>query len=88
MKWRWLRSTYPDPTAKRSHVVKASVGREVILIGDSIMASLDDIYKKEFFTFTESELFEYLDEGGYDDAACDRIIDGLEREGLIVPDEP
>ena len=52
------------------------------------MASLDDIYKKEFFTFTESELFEYLDEGGYDDAACDRIIDGLEKEGLIIPDEP
>ena len=50
------------------------------------MASLDDIYKREFWMFTESELLEYLED--YDDEAADRIIDGLEREGLILPDEP
>ena len=50
------------------------------------MASLDDVFKREFWTFTESELFEYLED--YDDEAADRIIDGLEKEGLIVPDEP
>ena len=50
------------------------------------MASLDDVYKKEFWMFTESELLEYLED--YDDEAADRIIDGLEREGLILPDEP
>ena len=50
------------------------------------MAKLEDVYKKEFWMFTESELLEYLED--YDDEAADRIIDGLEQEGLIIPDEP
>ncbi len=50
------------------------------------MAKLEDVYKKEFWMFTESELLEYLED--YDDEAADRIIDGLEKEGLILPDEP
>jgi hypothetical protein len=50
------------------------------------MANLDDVFKKEFWMFTESELLEYLED--YDDEAADRIIDGLEQEGLIIPDEP
>ena len=50
------------------------------------MAKLEDVYKKEFWMFTESELLEYLED--YDDEAADRLIDGLEQEGLIIPDEP
>ena len=50
------------------------------------MAKLEDVYKKEFWMFAESELLEYLED--YDDEAADRIIDGLEQEGLIIPDEP
>ena len=50
------------------------------------MAKLEDVYKKEFWMFTESELLEYLED--YDDEAADRIIDGLEQEGLIIPDQP
>ena len=50
------------------------------------MATLDDLNSKDFWTFTESELMEYLED--YDDEAADRIIHGLYQEGLIIPDEP
>jgi len=45
------------------------------------MTSLNDIYEDSFFTYSEEEIFEYLED--YDDDIADRIIDELDAEDRI-----
>ena len=43
---------------------------------------INDIYKRDFFLFTEDELLEYLEL--YNDDSADYLIEVLEFEGKII----
>ena len=51
-------------------------------IRDTMALYINDIYKRDFFLFTEDELLEYLEL--YNDDSADYLIEVLEFEGKII----